>query len=240
MLTRTFFFSAIGILLLSPVAFGTDRAQDTYRQHAPSRDGIGKYYQDREISQVMGHFGASWLERRGRALEERTDLLIANLPLRADFTVADIGAGTGYFSLPVAQRVPQGRVLAVDIQQEMLDTIEARKLATGADNITTILGTVANPKLPTDTVDLAFIVDAYHEFSHPFEMARAIFQALKPGGRLVLIEYRGEDKSVPIKRLHKMTQKQARREMQAVGFAWEATRDFLPQQHFMVFTKPHR
>ena len=122
----------------------------------------------------------------------------------------------------------------------MLDTIEARKLATGADNITTILGTVANPKLPTDTVDLAFIVDAYHEFSHPFEMARAIFQALKPGGQLVIIEYRGEDKSVPIKRLHKMTQKQARREMQAVGFAWEATRDFLPQQHFMVFTKPHR
>ena len=129
-------------------------------------------------------------------------------------------------------------MLAVDIQEEMLNIIEKRKKQAGIGNIETVLGSATDPNLPAETVDLAFIVDAYHEFSHPFEMSQAIFSALKPGGRLVLIEYRGEDASVPIKPLHKMTQQQVRKEMQAVGFRWEGTRDFLPQQHFMTFTKP--
>ena len=228
----------IGLLVLSACSPATSSMEGVYRQEAPNRDGIGKFYMGREISHVMGHLGASWLERSGRLKEERTDLLIANLPLQEDFVVADIGAGTGYFSFPVARRLPQGRVLAVDIQPEMLDIINQRKRQGEITNVDAVLGSITNPNLPTASVDLAFIVDAYHEFSHPLEMGRAIFDALKPGGRLVLIEYRAEDPSVPIKRLHKMTVKQAEKEMRALGFRLEETRDFLPQQHFMVFEKP--
>lgn len=226
------------IVLSSPVCFGSDLSDSGYRAGKPDREGIGKYYLGRQISHVMGHLGASWLERGARQTEERTDLLIANLPLEDNSVVADIGAGTGYFSFPVARRVPAGRVFAVDIQQEMLDIIEKRQTKEGGSNIETVLGSTTNPNLPLETVDLAFIVDAYHEFSYPLEMSKAIFSALKPGGKLVLIEYRGEDAFVPIKRLHKMTQQQARKEMRAVGFLWEDTLDFLPQQHFMIFTKP--
>ena len=129
-------------------------------------------------------------------------------------------------------------MLAADIQEEMLNIIEKRKKQAGIGNVETVLGSTTDPNLPAGKVDLAFIVDAYHEFSYPLEMSQAIFSALKPGGRLVLIEYRGEDAAVPIKRLHKMTQQQARKEMGAVGFLWEDTLDFLPQQHFMIFTKP--
>ena len=209
-----------------------------YEHVRPSRDGIGKVYMGREISHVMGHLGAAWLERPEREREERTDLLIDKLPLEADDVVADIGAGTGYFSFQMAERVPAGRVLAVDIQQEMLDIVEARKAERGVDNIDTLLGSEIDARLPAGTVDLALIVDAYHEFSHPREMGKSIAKALKPGGRLVLIEYRGEDPGVPIKPLHKMTEAQARKEMAAVGLAWERTGDFLPQQHFLVFSKP--
>ncbi len=226
------------IVLSSPASFASDLSDSGYRAGKPDREGIGKYYMGRQISHVMGHLGASWLERGVRQREERTDLLIANLPLEDSSVVADIGAGTGFFSFPVARRVPAGRVFAVDIQQEMLDIIERRKAKGGGSNIETVLGSTTNPNLPAETVDLAFIVDAYHEFSYPLEMSQAIFSALKPGGRLVLIEYRGEDAAVPIKRLHKMTQQQARKEMGAVGFLWEDTLDFLPQQHFMIFTKP--
>ncbi len=215
-------------------------ADDTQRYETvpPSRDGIGKVYMGREISHVMGHLGAAWLERPEREREERTDLLIENLPLEADDVVADIGAGTGYFSFPIASRVPAGKVYAVDIQQEMLDIIEQRKAETGVGNVDTILGTETDPELPADAVDLVLVVDAYHEFSHPREMGEAIANALKPGGRLVLIEYRGEDPRVPIKPLHKMTVAQARKEMSAVGLEWERNADFLPQQHFLVFRKP--
>jgi FkbM family methyltransferase len=186
----------------------------------------------------MGHRGAGWLERRGREREERTDLLIDNLPLQDNFVVADIGAGTGYFSFPMAERVPNGRVIAVDIQPEMLEIITQRREENGLINVETALGTERDPGLPEGEVDLILLVDAYHEFSYPAEMGRAMAQALRPGGVLILIEYRGEDPSVPIKPLHKMTEAQARREMSAVGLDWERTEDFLPQQHFMVFVKP--
>ena len=209
-----------------------------YEQIRPSRDGIGKVYMGREISHVMGHLGAAWLERPEREREERTDLLIDKLPLQADDVVADIGAGTGYFSFPMARRVPQGRVLAVDIQQEMLDILTARAAELGIDNVEPVLGSATDPRLPAGGVDLVLIVDAYHEFSHPREMGAAIAKALRPGGRLVLIEYRGEDPRVPIKPLHKMTEAQAKAEMVAVGLEWVRTGDFLPQQHFLVFRKP--
>ncbi|MEM7610717.1 MAG: class I SAM-dependent methyltransferase [Pseudomonadota bacterium] len=213
-------------------------ADTLYEQVRASRDGIGKRYMDREISQVMGHRGAAWLERPQREREERTDLLIENMTLTADAVVADIGAGTGYFSLELAERVPDGKVLAVDIQPEMLEIIEARTQELGVTNIEPVLGTERDPQLPTDGVDVVLLVDAYHEFAYPYEMGRAMYEALRPGGQLILIEYRAEDPAVLIKPLHKMSEAQAKREMQALGLRWVRTDDLLPQQHFMVFEKP--
>jgi len=173
-----------------------------------------------------------------REREERTDLFIQGLPLQPHFVVADIGAGTGYFTFPTAERVPEGRVLAVDIQPEMLEIIEARRASLGVQNVEPILGTITDPGLPDGEVDLIFLVDAYHEFSHPREMGEAIFRALRPGGTLVLVEYRAEDQTVPILALHKMTEAQARAEMEVLGFVWEQTEDYLPWQHVMIFTRP--
>jgi len=218
-------------------SFAAD-SSDRYTQVSPSRDGIGKVYMGREISHVMGHLGAGWLERPEREREERTDLLVDNLPLAPDDVVADIGAGTGYFSIPIAERLPEGRVLAVDIQQEMLDIIEERQRRGAPSNIEPVLGTITDPSLPANGVDLILLVDAYHEFSHPYEMGTAMAEALVPGGKLVLIEYRAEDAFVPIKRLHKMSEAQSIREMEAIGLRHLRTEDFLPQQHFMVFQKP--
>lgn len=209
-----------------------------YQTGRASRDGIGKFYMGREISHVMGHLGASWLERPDREREERTDLLIDNLPLDDDSVVADIGAGTGYFSFPIAERVPEGKVIAVDIQQEMLDIIKARQARGAPANVETLLGVEDDTRLAPSSVDLILIVDAYHEFSYPYEMGVSMAEALKSGGQLVLIEYRAEDRSVPIKKLHKMSQAQAKREMARIGLEWVRTEDFLPQQHFMVFRRP--
>ena len=210
-----------------------------YEQRAPNRDGIGKFYLGREISHVMGHRGAAWLERPEREREERTDLLIDLLPIEPDDVVADIGAGTGYFTFPVAERVPDGRVLAVDIQPEMLAIIEERNRASTLGNVETVLGRIDDPGLAASSVDLIFIVDAYHEFSHPYEMGTVMASALRPGGQLVLVEYRAEDRRVPIKRLHKMSQAQAKKEMAAIGLEWVRTEDDLPQQHVLIFRKPH-
>ncbi len=215
------------------------RGSAVYEFGAASRDGIGKFYMGREISQVMGHRGAGWLERPNREGEERTDLLVENLPLEPDSVVADIGAGTGYFSFRIAERVPYGRVFAVDIQQQMLDIIESRKRDGAPGNVETVLGTERDPGLPEATVDLILLVDAYHEFSYPREMGEAMARALRPGGWLVLIEYRAEDPSVAIKPLHKMSSAQAIAEMAAVGLVWHRTGDFLPQQHFLVFRRPN-
>lgn len=217
---------------------GTRTRDGHYEYGDASRDGTGKFYLNREIAHVMGHQAAMWLERDGREREERTDLLIQRLPLDNNSVVADIGAGTGYFSFPVARRVSEGKVFAVDIQPEMLDILRARQAQYGIDNVETRLGSTTDVRLPEASVDLAFIVDAYHEFSHPVEMGESLVRALKPGGRLVLIEYRGEDRKVPIKPLHKMTQQQARLEMEALGLTWERLDSALPQQHMLFFRKP--
>lgn len=224
-----------GVLNARDVSAADDAGR--YTEKTASRDGIGKVYMGREISHVMGHRGAGWLERPTRERQERTDLLIERLPLSPGDVVADIGAGTGYFSIPIAKRVPQGRVLAVDIQQEMLDIIERRQRNGAPANIETVLGTISDPNLPASTVDLILLVDAYHEFSHPHEMGTAMADALKPGGKLILVEYRAEDSAVPIKPLHKMSERQAIDEMRAIGLQHLRTEDFLPQQHFMVFEK---
>jgi precorrin-6B methylase 2 len=209
-----------------------------YTTGPPNRDGIGKIYMGREISHVMGHLGAGWLERPERERQERTDLLIAGLSLSEDFVVADIGAGTGYFTFPVAARVPQGKVFSVDIQSEMLALIEQRKALENVANVETVLGEVDDPRLPGNEIDLAFIVDAYHEFSFPREMGERLKASLKPGGQLVLVEYRAEDPRVPIKRLHKMSEMQVKQEMAAIGLDWVRTESHLPQQHVLIFQKP--
>ena len=215
-----------------------DLENSHYTTGLPSRDGIGKFYMGREISHVMGHLGAGWLERPERERQERTDLLIAGLSLSDDFVVADIGAGTGYFTFPVAQRVPRGKVFSVDIQPEMLARVEQRKALENVANVETVLGEEDDPKLPAKEIDLAFIVDAYHEFSFPREMGERLKESLKPGGRLVLVEYRAEDRRVPIKRLHKMSELQVKQEMAAIGLDWIRTESYLPQQHVLIFQKP--
>lgn len=214
-------------------------ARDTsyYTAGPASRDGTGRFYMGREIAQVMGHRGAAWLERPERADLERPEAVVDSLGLRPDDVVADIGAGTGYFTFRMAERVPEGGVYAVDIQPEMLDMIDERAGREGLENVEAVQGSVSDPNLPEDAVDLALIVDAYHEFSHPREMMEGIVRALRPGGRVVLVEYRGEDPSVPIKPLHKMTEAQVRRELEAVGLRWVETKDFLPRQHYLVFEK---
>lgn len=217
-----------------PAAF-YEFTQPAYVYTAPSRDGIGKRYMGREIAQVMGHQGAGWLERSSRERDERTDLLVAALGLRPNDVVADIGAGTGYFVFRMAPLVPRGKVLAVDIQQEMLDIVAER--STPAGNIQPVMGSVTDINVPAASVDLILLVDAYHEFSHPREMVRSMVTALKDDGRLALVEYRAEDPTVPIKPLHKMSQAQAKREMAAHGLHWITTVDVLPQQHLMFFAK---
>ncbi len=191
----------------------------------------------REISFVMGHQAAAWLNRPGRIQEEMPDEVVANMSLNPDDVVADIGAGSGYFSFRIAKLVPDGKVFAVDIQPEMLQLIEGQKTQDGVNNIEGVLGEIDNPNLPPNSIDAAIMVDAYHEFSHPFEMIDGLYNALRPGGRIFLLEYRGEDASVPIRPLHKMTEEQVVREMSVFGLDWTDTLDFLPWQHMMIFTK---
>jgi FkbM family methyltransferase len=186
----------------------------------------------------MGHRGARWLERPERASNERPDLLVDSMNLAPSDVVADIGAGTGYFTFRMAPEVPQGRVFAVDIQPEMLAIMRDTMRQRGIDNVSLVEGTIKDPNLPADSIDAALMVDAYHEFSHPREMMTNLVEDLVPGGRVYLVEYRKEDPSIPIKPLHKMTEAQARKEMEAVGLEWVATEEMLPRQHFMIFQKP--
>jgi len=215
----------------------TQPAAQVYSTTQPSADGIGKVYMGREIAQVMGHLGAGWLERPDREREEQPTKAVELMQLKPTDVVADIGAGTGYFSFRMAAKVPRGKVLAVDIQPEMLDLIRDAARKNGITNVEPVLGTVEDPKLPEGGVDVALMVDAYHEFDHPREMMLGIVKSLRPGGRVIDIEYRGEDPDVPIKPHHKMTEAQAIKEMAAVGLTHVKTYDDLPQQHLMVFQK---
>ncbi|MFC7336552.1 class I SAM-dependent methyltransferase [Haloferula chungangensis] len=221
-----------------PPAAAPPSLEPVYETKPASHDGIGKFYMGREISQVMGHEGIDWLERDNREAEEAPSEAIAALDLKPDAIIADIGAGSGYYTFRIAELVPDGQVIAVDIQPEMLAFIDAQEEELGLDNVTAHLGSVDDTQLDPESIDAALMVDAYHEFSHPREIMTSIVSALRPGGKVFLLEYRAEDPSVPIKGLHKMTQAQAIKEMEAVGLAWETTHDFLPWQHLMVFTKP--
>jgi SAM-dependent methyltransferase len=232
------FFSAWLFNLKSEPNYAFANTTTIYQQrtiHNP--DGIGKFYMGREIAKVMGHNGAMWLERSSREFEEQPSKLVNSLNFKSTDVIADIGAGTGYMSFRLASLVSEGKVLAVDIQPEMLDIINFLKKENNVNNVEPVLATETKPNLPPNSVDLALMVDAYHEFSHPKEVMEGIFQGLKPGGQVVLVEYRGENPFIAIKGLHKMTQRQVKKEMQAVGLTWMETKDFLPQQHVMIFEK---
>lgn len=220
-----------------PAAQHDSATYEFRKDHNP--DGIGKFYYGREIAQVMGHQGADWLERPEREAEEKPALLMQALKLKHGEAVADIGAGTGYYSRRLAQAVgPSGEVYSVEIQQEMLDILTDKMAAIGIHNVKPVLGDVTNPKLPAASVDLILMVDVYHEFDHPREMVEAMVGALKPGGRMVFVEFRGEDPKVPIKPLHKMTEAQVRKEMAAFPLKWVETSEVLPIQHIIIFRKP--
>jgi precorrin-6B methylase 2 len=212
---------------------------DGYGAVPRSADGIGKTNMGREISQVMGYLGADWLERGSREREERPDLLLAALDLQPGMAVADVGAGTGYYAWQIAARVGEtGRVHAVDVQPEMIALLKARMQQRGVRNVLPVLGRATDTGLAPASIDLALMVDVYHELDHPREILDSILRSLRPGGRLVLVEYRAEDDSVPIKRLHKMSVAQIRREVGAQGFLWQRTVDTLPWQHIVIFRKP--
>ena len=227
------------VLVSGPGLAQTPRPTNgNYTYTTPTPDGIGKYYFGREIAQVMGHRGLGWLERNSRIQEEAPDQAVQAMHLTPDAVVADIGAGSGYFTFRIAALVPAGRVYAVDIQPEMLAIIRKRMQRRSVQNVIPVKGEVDDPRLPELAVDAVLLVDAYHEFAYPYEMMRGIVRSLRPGGKVFLIEYRGENPRIPIKPLHKMTRQQAIKEMQAVGLVLVETRHILPTQHFMVFEKP--
>jgi len=206
------------------------------KEHDP--DGIGKFYMGREIAQVMGHEAAGWLERPEREKEEQPAKLMDALKLKEGDVVADVGAGSGYLSFRLAERVgAKGKVYAEDIQDEMLDLIRKKMKDKKVTNVEPVLGAITDPKLPAEAVDLILLVDVYHEFDHPYEMTEAMVKALKPGGRLVFVEYRREDADVPIKTVHKMFEKQVIKEMGPHPLRHVKTLDVLPWQHIIVFEK---
>jgi protein-L-isoaspartate O-methyltransferase len=203
------------------------------------KDGIGKFYMGREIAQVMGYAGIGWLERKERENEEAPQKLIKALAVKEGMVIADVGAGSGYHTFLLAPLVgAKGKVIASDIQQEMLDTINKKAKELKVTNVETVKGTATDPKLPTGKVDLILMVDVYHEFEHPFEMTEKMVDALAPGGRMVFVEFRLEDDKVPIKLVHKMSERQVIKEM--VPFSeLEHTKTIgtLPWQHVIIFTK---
>ena len=214
-------------------------AATRYERVVPSPDGIGKRYMGREIAGVMGWEGAQWLERESRAREERPELLLRELALVPGMMVADIGAGTGYYTWQLAKQVgPGGRVYAVDVQPEMISMLDSQMAKRGVRNVVSVLGSDTTVKLPPASVDLAIMVDVYHELAYPAEVLNSIVGALKRGGRVVFVEYRAEDPAVAIKQLHKMSEAQVRREATAHGLTWERSIEALPIQHAIVFRKP--
>jgi ubiquinone/menaquinone biosynthesis C-methylase UbiE len=211
--------------------------QDRYKIRAGDPNGINKWYMGRQIAHVMSHYGIDWLEREEREMEENTTLLLKNLAVKPGMVVADIGAGSGYHSALLSKMVETGKVFAVDVEPEMIAYLNARIKQEKLTRIVPVLSTEQKVSLPENTIDMMLLVDVYHEFSFPYEMALSMRAALKPGGKLVLVEFRAEDPTVPIKNIHKMSEAQAIKEFKAAGFAFDKNIDNLPWQHCMVFTK---
>jgi len=235
--TNTFLF----LFLCSGCDTQPARSKETttagYTTKPPHPDGTGKIYMGREIAHVMSASGAEWLERDSRPEGEHATRAISTLELTPSSVVADIGAGTGYYAFRIASRLPQGKVYAVEVQEEFLSALEAKKKELGVENVTVVTGSAHSPNLPAASLDLAIMVDVYHELAYPKEMLQALHQALKPTGKLLLLEYRAEDPTVPIKELHKMTVAQVTKELKANSFKLFQQENFLPIQHFLLYEK---
>ncbi|MBA4168455.1 MAG: class I SAM-dependent methyltransferase [Chitinophagaceae bacterium] len=222
-------------LLSLHIAKGQETSGYTYAK--ATADGTGKYYMGREIAQVMGPGGIDWLERPQRQNEENTRLAISKMNLAPGAVVADIGAGSGYYAFRIASKVPEGKVYAVEVQHEMISYLNKKKKEIRANNVIVVKGDSEDVHLPPASIDLAIMVDVYHELSWPVEVVRSIRKSLKPSGKILLIEYRGEDPAVPIRELHKTTIRQVTKEFHAADFELDYRGEFLPIQHFLVFRK---
>ena len=229
----------MALLMLAVALAGPPAGRyETRADHDP--DGIGVFYQGREIARVMGFQAAGWLDRPEREKEEEPAKLLAALDLKPGMVVADVGAGSGFHAFRMAKLVgPAGKVLAADVQPEMLALIAARAKREKVANVVPVRAAEADPKLPAGGVDLILLVDVYHELRQPYEVTEKLVAALKPGGRLVLVEFREEDAGVPIKAVHKMSERQVIRELGAFpAVRHTRTVGTLPWQHILVFTKP--
>ena len=226
------------LLFFAFLQTATLAAQERYTVKSGDPNGINKWYMGRQIAQVMSHFGIGWLERQEREQEENTTQLLKNLAVQPGMAIADIGAGSGYHSTLLSNMVGNGKVYAVDVEREMIAYLNERIKREGKKNIIPVLGTEKAVSLPANSMDMMLLVDVYHEFSFPYEMARSMLEALKPGGKLVLVEFRAEDPNVPIKAIHKMSQQQAVKEFKAAGFSFEKNSSNLPWQHCLIFRKP--
>ena len=214
-----------------------DPLYETRTEHDVS--GIGKFFMGREIAHVMGHQAADWLERPEREEEEKTEQMVAALKFHDGEVVADIGCGSGYVARKIAPHIgAKGVIYGVDIQQEMLDLLMKRMAMFRIATVKPVLGEIDDPKLPAESCDTMILVDVYHEFDHPFEMIDAMIRGLKPGGRIVFVEFRGEDAKVPIKLLHKMSVAQVRKEMSVHPLEFVESIETLPWQHLIIFRKP--
>ena len=226
------------LLFFAFLQAATLSAQERYTLKSGDPNGINKWYMGRQIAQVMSHFGIGWLEREEREQEENTTQLMKNLALKPGMVIADIGAGSGYHSSLLSKMVGNGKVYAVDVEPEMIAFLNERIKREGKKNIIPVLSTEKTVSLTANSMDMMLLVDVYHEFSFPYEMALSMLEALKPGGKLVLVEFRAEDPNVPIKAIHKMSQQQAVKEFKAAGFTFEKNISNLPWQHCLIFRKP--
>ncbi|MDO6390398.1 class I SAM-dependent methyltransferase [Pontibacter sp. BT731] len=215
----------------------TTAAQDSYTYKAPTSGGTGKVYMGREIAAIMSATGSNWLDRDTRQEEENSTRTIENMNLQPNTVVADIGAGTGFYTFQLAPRVPKGKVYAVEVQDRFIKSLESRRDKVGANHVTIVKGDSLQVNLPAQTIDIALMVDVYHELAYPKEILKSIHQALKTDGKLLLLEYKAEDPDVRIRELHKMTKEQIKKELEANGFRLQRQEDFLPIQHFMLFEK---
>lgn len=233
-------YSVLGIFCCfiactSPAQDGYKTADSVYTYHESSEGGIGKFYMGREIAHIVSGSATTWLERDSREQEENSNLAVQKMSLKPDQVVADIGAGSGYYSFKIAEKVPDGKVYAEDVQGEMVNYLNKKKQKLNSNNIEVIKGSLTSVNLPAHSINLAVMVDVYHELEFPHEILQSIKNALKPGGKILLIEYRGEDPAVQRSRLHKTTVKQLNKELNANGFKLAYRGEFLPIQHFLIY-----
>jgi ubiquinone/menaquinone biosynthesis C-methylase UbiE len=237
MVRRKLAYPILLALLISSSSACAQENIDGYSSKPASKYGTGKVYMGREIAGVMSFEGVDWLERNSRMQEEQTALAIKKLPINKKSVVADVGAGSGFYTFKIAERVPSGKVYAVEIQDDAITYLQQKSRALKLNNVAVIKGSAMGPNLPENAIDLVIMVDVYHELEYPREFLDSLKKALKPDGKLLLLEYKAEDPTIGIKAVHKMTVAQVQRELGASGYHLVQRGDFLPLQHFLVFEK---